>query len=78
MLSSFPRGLKSGGDSFFSPRVSWPPSCRRVEWLLRVVFCTDVTTGGLGKVGPVGGMISGGLLAGMSNFGEGFWCQVNC
>lgn len=50
----------------------WPPSCRRVEWLLRVVFCTDVTTGGLGKVGPVGDMISGGLLGEMSNVGEGF------
>ena len=52
--------------------MSWPPSCRRVELLLRVVFCTDVTTGGLGKVDAVGGMISGGLLEGMSNLGEGF------
>lgn len=37
-----------------------------------MVFCTDVTTGGLGKVGPVGDMISGGLLGEMSNVGEGF------
>ena len=48
------------------------------EWLLRVAFCTDVTTGGLGKAGAVGGMLSGGLLGGMSSFGEGFWCRVNC
>lgn len=35
-----------------------------------MAFCTDVTTGGLGKAGAVGGMLSGGLLGGRQVWGR--------
>ena len=38
------------------------------EWLLRVAFCTDVTTGGLGKAGAVGGHALWGFVRGDVEF----------
>lgn len=70
-----PRRLKEQWEllSFRPHCVAWPPGCTKVGWQVGVAFCPAVIIVGLRNACAVKSVVPGG----MSQFGEGSWCQVN-